>query len=586
MTVQRKTRWVKFILAASALLPGLANALDIPAVASTMACSDLTKLQYPNATGIDTTLLPEAPFRIESATVVEQNVARPYCDVVGYVPPRVRFQVKMPIKGWTQRILVNGCGAFCGTLTQFLNFGRTTVGNQHVAKGELVLVYSDNGHGRAGTLPDNGADGFWALRNPDGIIEAAYEGQHKAVVAAKALVKMFYGQPQKRSYFMGCSEGGRNALQEVQRYPEEFDGVVAGAPVIDMVANNSQWHGWFLRSNLAANGMSILTSDKLPILNRAVLSARGRQNGGVGDMLNDFRSCNFDPHSLVCPDPATCLSAAQADAASKIYQGPVDEQGRKLSAGGMPRGSELAWAGSMVTAPGVPLIYANSSDYRFSTDLPNYMASFAPTGITVQNMSFTIKEYRDLNHLRGIWDPNNPDLGVFAAKGGKLIVWQGTADSGIAPYSRFNYYDAVGRAIGPAARDNAMVMYSPPGVYHCNGGPVVAASDYLTALIQWVEDGVRPGKINYAYRAGPADSDPIVKTRPVFPYPAVAHYGGNGDVNDAASYVAGAYADRPRDRYEWVGLPYEPGNQKKCSLVLRPNRAVYQCGGVRDDVDR
>src|ERR1700712_5752702 len=211
----------------------------------------------------------------------------------------------------------------------------------------MVLASTDLGHRRAASFFP---DGLWALNNPGAVADFAYLGMHKTTLAAKALIKSFYNQDPKFSYYVGCSDGGREGLQEIQRYPNDYDGVVAGAPVIDEVATNTFYHAWNVRVNMNSEGKAILTAAKIPALHQAVLTACGTLAGGQGDMIQDSRACHLDAKTLICPgaDAPSCRTAAQADVVNELWYGPVDEHGARLSAGDMPYGSELGWIGSPV----------------------------------------------------------------------------------------------------------------------------------------------------------------------------------------------------------------------------------------------
>jgi Tannase and feruloyl esterase len=249
----------------------------------------------------------------------------------------------------------------------------------------------------------------------------------------KAIIEAFYGQPARYSYFDGCSSGGRAALHLAQRYPADFDGILAGAPTIDNTATNTFSHAWNVRVNRAADGSSILTADKIPALAQAVLASCADRSG----MIQDPHACRFNARSLICAgaDHPACLTPAQAHAANPIYQGPVDEGGRRLAPGGMPYGSEPAWVGSIALPKGTVYSVDTSSEYAFSYDFPNFMSNFFVTGITNENIEFTSAQFRLLDALHGLNDPSNPDLSAFANRGGKLIMWQGWADSGTSPFA-------------------------------------------------------------------------------------------------------------------------------------------------------
>jgi len=525
---------------------------DLAVVPAIKACEDLLREDFTDVDG--------APSRLHSATVVTEGTPQPYCDVKGYAAGAVNFEVKLPISGWTQRFLMLGCGGYCGAIDVTPSAASTT-GCAPLESGEMVVASTDLGHTRSASFF---ADGLWALGNPDAVADFAYLGMRKTTLVAKALVNSFYGQDAAYSYFLGCSDGGREGLHEIQRYPGDYDGAVIGAPVIDEVATNTFYHAWNVRVNSRPDGKAILTADKIPALHQAVLDACGTRAGGIGDMLVDPRACDLDARTLICPadDSPDCLTSEQADVVNKLWFGPLDENGARLSAGDMPYGSELGWIGSMVpTDPNAVLSPTTAGDAAFSFDFPNYMSTFdAPTGITYENMEFTAQEFKRLHELSGIYDPTNPDLSEFANRGGKLLLWTGAADPGASPLVVLNYYDAVRRTLGEDAADRFMTLYMAPGVYHCGGGPTPARTDYLTPLMRWTETGTAPDRIVVNYLTSPTDLT-VQKTRPVYPYPSIAAYTGTGSKDDAANFVKAPPVERFEDRTEWMGIShYQPSH--------------------------
>ena len=536
---------------------GVAEAdTTLAAVKATLSCADLAKS--------DLTGLEGAPARIDAATEVGAEAGKAaYCKVTGYIASNVRFEVRLPLDGWTQRFLMVGCGGYCG----FIAVDNDSVlaqsaGCAPLISGAMVTAATDLGHEKSASFFP---DGLWARGNPEAIVDFAYAGMHKSTILAKALIRAFYGQGPKFSYYSGCSDGGREGLQEVQRFPEDFDGVVIGAPVIDEVATNTFYHAWGVRTNSQADGSPILTANKMPGLVAAVVRACGDQQG----LIPDPRACKFDLSTVTCKsgDEDSCLTQAQADVVRKLWQGPVDQQGDRLSAGDMPVGSEAAWTGTMVPKQGQKMSLAAIGDYQWSYDFPNYMARLGePTGITNQNMTFDKAGFDRLQAYSGLYDPTNPDLSAFAKHGGKLIIWQGWSDSGVSPYIALNYVHAVRSALGADQADKFLALYMLPGVYHCNlyGGPTTSQEDFLTPMMSWVEDGRTPDRVVVQYTASKDGQIPR-KSRPAYPYPAGIAYSGSGDVNDAASYVRAEPKQRFDDELSWLGLDhYTPGHQLWC----------------------
>lgn len=537
--------------------PGGAEAASLPAVKPVLACKDIANL--------DLTHLEGAPARINSAEEVAAASGKVgYCKVTGYVASDVRFEVRLPLEGWSQQFLMVGCGGYCG----FVGVNNDSVDKQSAGcaalnAGTMATAATDLGHQKSATFFP---DGLWAQGNPDAIVDFAYAGMHKTTLLAKALIKAYYRQAPKYSYYSGCSDGGREGLQEVQRFPADFDGVVVGSPVIDEVATNTFYHAWGVRSNSGYDGTAILTAKKMPVLIAAVIKACGDPQG----LIVDPRACKVDLSTITCKpnaDEDFCLTAAQAGVVRKLWSGPVDAAGNHLSAGDMPVGSEAAWAGTMVPKEaGQKMTLENLGDYQWSYDFPNYMAQFGqPSGVTNQNIAFDRESFERLNALSALYDPTNPDLAAFEKHGGKLIIWQGWADFGVSPYISLNYVSAVRAAMGKDA-DKFLALYMLPGVYHCNlyGGPTTSQEDFLTPIMDWVEDGKAPDKVIVDYTASKDGAIPA-KSRPAFPYPAQAVYRGSGDVDAAASYVRADPKEHFSDRLTWLGSDhYTPGRQMWC----------------------
>jgi feruloyl esterase len=211
-----------------------------------------------------------------------------------------------------------------------------------------------------------------------------------------------------------------------------------------------------------------------------------------------------------------------------------------------------------------------NSEAAWAFDFPNYMASFdAPTGITYKNIEFTKQEFRKLHELSGIYDPTKPDLSQFAGHGGKLLLWTGAADSGASPAMVENYYAAVRDKMGKDKASEFMTFYLAPGVYHCGGGPTPARADYLTPLMQWTETGANPDRVVVNYLTSPTDST-VSKTRPVYPYPAIAKYIGAGSKDDAANFVKSDPVQRFNDRLNWVGISHYTSSHTKWYVPGEP----------------
>ncbi|MCX5496509.1 tannase/feruloyl esterase family alpha/beta hydrolase [Kaistia dalseonensis] len=434
--------------------------------------------------------------RVESAKAVSADALGPSgWDLCGTVAPAVRFRSRVPAEGWSGRMLMVGQGGYAGKTSLDLWTSARAM-QPAIAGGGFAIVTHDSGHF---SPPEPDADGLWALGNPAAIADFAYAAGHRVVIATRRILERLYGRMPDRAYFIGCSAGGRSGLVHAQRFPEDFDGIACEAPNIDMVATNTAWHAWNVRSNQTEEGHPILTSDVLPAIHEAVMDAARAADPEVVDLILDPRTVRFDAVQLTGPNQyGIRLTSEQAAAVNRLHDGPRDENGRLLHPGGLVHGSELGWAGNAVLQPGEAFSMESSMDARYSTEFPDYMASLdGPTGITYRNMTFSSAEFERLDELAAIYDPTDPDLGGLAQRGSKVILWQGWADPSVSPHSTLNYFHAVHNHASDDP-DDYLALFMVPGAFHCGYGPRALSSDYLTPLIAWVEQGIRPERLEVA----------------------------------------------------------------------------------------
>jgi feruloyl esterase len=410
-----------------------------------------------------------------------------FCDVQGVQPPQLQFDLKLPVSTWTGRYVQAGCGGYCGSVGSVAPQAAT--GCPKVTGNELALATDNEGHTGSGF---NALFGY----DPGMRVSYAYSSEHNLALAAKAIIKAYYGQGPSHSYFDGCSDGGREALVEAQRYPSDFNGILAGAPEIYASELNGEVQAWNVLVNMNASGHEILTADKLPALHAAVEAACANAQAYIADP----RACSFDPKSIQCPagtDDSSCLTPAQVTVVVELYQGPRDSRGGNLYPGGEPYGSELAWTPWFVMPSTDANWPADTIDYGAATGMIEDLAFRVnpPASFKLTDWKFTLQNYQRLTALNGLNDATDPDLNAFAQAGGKIIIWHGFADSAINPFGTINYYQAVAQAAGGfAASQRFSRLYMVPGGYHCLGGgaPQVTA-DLLDPLISWVENGAAPG---------------------------------------------------------------------------------------------
>lgn len=562
------------VVPAMAALPKAAAALDV--VKPVMACADLATF--------DLGAIGGAGSKITAAVETTNQAGRSICAVEGTLSPTINFAVQLPMQHWTQRYLQIG-GGLCGSIAG--NVGAAD-GCAPLNSGGFVLAATDMGH-----QDQDGAFGKDAGKRAD----FAYRGQHLTAVAAKALVRADYGRPQRYAYFSGCSDGGREALVEAQRYPDDFDGIIAGAAALNFIVQNAVFHAWQARANTGADGKPVLLAARLPILHAAVLKACDALDGLADGVVGNPLVCHFDPATLQCPadarDRSACLSAAEIEVARKFYDGPRDPAtGTRLSAGGPQYGSELAWAGVYVPQS------ANEAIFSEKVSLP-VLRNMAfdvdpPSDFTLADMQFDLATFQKLRFRHRLFDATDPDLSAFADNGGKLILFHGWSDPHISPINSIAYYTAMREYMGSKRVDGFARLYVFPGMYHCSNGEGPYQMDLLTPMMAWVERGSAPDAIQARQpqqdaasdfgaprgaggmggeRAAPAPGTqaaalgpdkpstvPIMRARPVYPWPFTTAWNGKGDPDKASSFVRGPAIDVQMP--EWAGAeffsPYAP----------------------------
>ncbi len=493
-----------------------------------------------------------------------------FCEVKGLLKPTINFTVLLPINSWSQRYLQVGCGGLCGRVLLQLD---GAAGCKPLETSGFVIAATDMGH-----VVGEADFGNNAQKRRD----FAYRSVHLTSVATKKLITAYYGRAATYSYFSGCSDGGREALAEAERYPLDFNGIIAGAPVNNFQVHKALDHGWEAISNTDASGNAIITARQLPVIHRAVLAQCDAQDGQQDGLISDPQSCHFDPSVLSCTSLSAdniasgdCLSDQQIIALRKIYGGPRDSAtGERLTVGGPLPGSELAWAGLFVPRKAGDLNY--SQGVALSTlKYLNYEKN-PPASFVLKDLKFTKQTLAELTKLHPLYDSSNSSLQAFYAAGGKLILWHGWADPSITPLNTLAYHLAIGQTMGTVTRDKFERLYMLPGVYHCSTGEGPSQVDFLTPMLQWVEQGKAPDAL-VTYQALPGQKSKIVtkalqgdmrldyiaeeaSSRPIYPYPNYAVYSGKGNVREATSYVRKPLETIPT-RYPWLGeklfTPYQ-----------------------------
>lgn len=474
-------------------------------------CPSLANLALESTTVTATTLVPASGGLPE------------YCRVQGHVDTEIDFEVRLPTV-WNGKLYFGGNPGFAGTIPAYPAISSA------LGRGYATAV-TDTGHQASQN------DGSWALNNPERQINFFYRAIHVVTVAAKQIVEAYYAHVPALSYFQGCSNGGRQALIEAQRYPTDFNGVIAESPVLDQMGA-ILGYSW----KAQAAQMATVPMSKVSILANAVLEECDAKDGLQDGLISDPRRCRFDPQSLQCAagDAPDCLTAEQVQAVRMIYAGPVNSAGERLYPG-TPQGHETYGT----SGDGWPLwITGNGPNPTRTFTLQDQFLRFFIFGPDYNSLTFNFDtDPPQLAQLRQLANATNPDLSAFQANGGKLIAWQGWSDpDGPSPFRTVQYYGAVVQTLG-AYTDQFFRLFMAPGVYHC-GSPEVGVDgtttgpgpnnfDMLTALENWVESGVAPDRIIASHSTGGV----VDRTRPLCPYPQEAQYAGTGSIDDAVNFV-------------------------------------------------
>lgn len=503
---------------------------------------------------------------LTSARLVEAADSTPqYCYVKGIVSPAISYHLQLPLpENWNGRFVNWGDGGKDGDLD---------FADHRVAEGYAV-ANSNMGH-------DNGSEpgASFGFNNRQAEIDFGYRAVHLTVNAAKTLIKTYYGDDPQYSYHEGCSTGGRQGLMEAQRYPYDFDGIVAGAPVNYYQAQNVS-HVWMLQRMFLNDFAGILAFDsdgdgsfdslkKQEMLEEAVLSKCDAQDGISDGVINDPLSCNFDPEvdlaDRMCPGNVNadgCFTRAQLQTIKDFYRGAHDSKGVSIHKG-KAFGSEFGWSQRYIPHtgnPSLPSVLTNSANHV------NYLFYEEDPGVPMPDpgdlslipdprrqppewawWQFNADDFTagKGDFMKAITDATDPDLKRFLTQNeGKFILYHGWGDAGVHPEPTVDYYqEVVDATFGgdlEAARED-MRLFMVPGMGHCRGGPGPNSWDKLAPLVEWVENGNAPAFVVATHSSGGI----VDNERPICAYPQQAIYTGpGGGENDPANWVAANFTCR------------------------------------------
>lgn len=415
-----------------------------------------------------------------------------FCRIAVTLKPTPRSDIKseiwLPVTGWNGKLQVVGNGSFAGTIGYAAMAPALAAG--------YATASTDTGH----TGPAENT-----FVNEDVFVDYAYRAVHETTAAAKKIVDAFYGSAPKFSYFSGCSTGGRQALQAVQRYPDDFNAVVAGAPGL-RPSRQAFGQNWLYQA--VADPASALPREALTRLHDAVLDACDALDGAKDGVLENPRACSFDPRAAELPP-------AQLEAAKKIYAGATNPRTGARVFAGLEKGSELGWSATPVGLAADYFRYLIFKDLSWDPKKLNFDSDLAVV---------------DANKEALILDATKTDLSAFTRRGGKLLLYHGWADPGIPPGNTVTYFGDV-QAKTANAKDSVQ-LFMVPGMGHCGGGDGASTFDMVAALDQWMTTGKAPASIPASrVRDGKVD-----RTRPLCPYPQFAVYKGSGSIDDARNF--------------------------------------------------
>lgn len=496
----------------------LASVFFSAAPARAASCESLTSLSLPDTTITKAEVVSAGAFNppptvgppppIDFGPVIYTDLPA-FCRVSATLKPTsdsdIQIEVWLPVSGWNGKYEAVGGGGWAGAISY------SALGD--ALRGGYASSSTDTGH--------VGATGSFALGHPEKVIDYAYRSEHEMTVKAKAIIQAFYGAAPEYSYWDGCSTGGKQALTEAQRYPKDYNGIIAGAPANYMIHLHAfQVAVWDVAHKTPE---AMIPASKYPALHAAVLNQCDALDGLKDGLIENPLLCHFNPKSVECKDgdEPSCLTAAQVQTVAAVY-GPLrNPRTKQIIFPGLEPGSELGW--NLAVNAKQPLVAPDTFKYLIFKD--------ANWDVRKLNLATDVAYADKVDN--GTNNAINPNLNPFFANGGKLIIYHGWADQLIAPGNTLNYYASVLKTVGAPAKQD-MRLFMVPGMQHCRGGEGPNVFDMMPAISQWVEGGKPPATVIAAHKTKAGTVD---RTRPLCPYPQIAKYKGTGSIDDAANFV-------------------------------------------------
>jgi Tannase and feruloyl esterase len=498
-------------------------------------CASLSSTPLPNTTITIAQSIAAGRFVPPYGRPIDKLPA--FCRLAGVIRPsgdsNIQFEVWLPASGWNGKFLSVGNGGFAGSINYFALADDLKRG--------YAAAATDTGH------EGDAEDASWAYKHPERIVDFGYRALHATAENAKALIQAFYSNQARHSYFDSCSDGGREGLMEAQRFPSDFDGILAGAPAnfwTHLLAGAME----MIQSMYGKDPAGYIPSTKLPAIQAAALAACDAQDGVKDGIISDPARCRFDTSVLLCKgqDSRACLTSPQLGSLNTLYEGAHDSRGKQIFPGFMPGAEDgpQGWAPWILgSGPG------KASGPVYAENYFRYMVFQDPAWNLLSADLDTAAAAAD-EKTAAILNATDADLGSFKARGGKLILYHGWNDPAISPLNTINYYKSVVAKMGADNTASFVRLYMVPGMQHCipgpgpnwfgqTGHPTAKGKPYgvFDALEEWVDKGIVPRDI---IATKYVDDDPtkgVQMTRPLCPYPQIAKYKGTGDTNDAANFT-------------------------------------------------
>ena len=487
--------------------------LAAPMLAAT--CESLSSLTLPDTTITSAEAVAAGAFAPPAAGRGNNNVYKElpaFCRFTATLKPSsdsdIKIEVWLPMSGWNHKYQATGNGVWAGSISY--------PDMANALREGYATSSTDTGH--------TGGSGSFALGHPEKLADFGWRSEHEMTLKSKAVIAAFYGDAPKLSYWVSCSSGGKQGLKEAQRFPNDYDGVIAGAPVANWThrAAAAIWAAQAALKDPANN----IPPAKYSLIHEAAIKACDEMDGLKDGIISDPARCKFDPKTIECKDAdgPSCLTSGQVEAVRKIYTAATNPRTGEIVSARYEPGSEMGWR----TIVGGPEAFGTPVDHF------KYVVFKDPSwNWRTLNFDSDIAQADKIDD--GTINATDPDLKAFTGHGGKLIMYQGYADTNIPPGNVLTYYNAVEKTIGSSKMADSVRLYMAPGMNHCGGGegPNISAVDMVSHLEQWVENKSAPDTI----LASHSTEGKVDRTRPLCPYPQVAKYKGTGSIDEAANFT-------------------------------------------------